>query len=186
MMTNSLDSKKVPYPCGFEKCGHNPDFCCRGLSGGRSGCLQWSNWFSAKWAEVTEELRGTEKKKSKVITQKEKFNALFGSHKCPVAFASKETQKKTVEWLLSCGVMIPPCQIGDMLWFVGEDGVEFDVVEKIQFVHTGLQMPRVSAEGWIVFGKKTRFHDWEFGSAVFLKRTEADVLAKKILKVNKK
>lgn len=44
---NGLDSKFIPYPC--RTCGK--------ATCNNKYCLEWKDWFYARWSEVTRKLR---------------------------------------------------------------------------------------------------------------------------------
>ena len=75
-----------------------------------------------------------------------------------------------VDALLAEGVFVPPCKVGDTVWFEtyennGRDciGVQPHIVDKTYFVA-------------VVEGKPvhTNLYDWYFGKTVFLTREEAE------------
>lgn len=171
---NILDSEKVPYPCGKDKCGHSPDLC-----GVKSNCVRWEAWLHAKWPEVTKPFKRMSKQRQKVITPEKTLNSLFRSSKCPIAFPNREVLENAAEWLVASGVMIPPCKPGDVLWYVGEGKVECDAVRRIQFIQSEEEY-KSQAEGWVVFGGKKRFHGCDIGASVFFNMRDAEAYAVKM------
>lgn len=75
------------------------------------------------------------------------------------------------DYLLANGVIVPPCKVGDMVWF--------DTYKKNGTVSLGIQPHKVDRIDVIcVVGEKelieTKIHDWYFGDSVFLTREEAE------------
>ena len=73
--------------------------------------------------------------------------------------------------LLSNGVIVPPCKVGDVVWF--------DTYKKSGTVSFGIQPHKVDRIDVIcVVGEKelveTKLHDWYFGDSVFLAKEEAE------------
>jgi hypothetical protein len=72
--------------------------------------------------------------------------------------------------LLANGVIVPPCKVGDVVWF--------DTYKKSGTVSLGIQPHKVGRIDVIcVVGEKelveTKLHDWYFGDSVFLTKDEA-------------
>lgn len=78
---------------------------------------------------------------------------------------------KLADHLLSNGVIVPPCKVGDVVWF--------DTYKKSGTVSLGIQPHKVDRIDVIcVVGEKelveTKLHDWYFGDSVFLTKEEAE------------
>ena len=77
----------------------------------------------------------------------------------------------TADYLLANGVIVPPCKVGDTVWF--------DTWEKNGSINIGIQPHRVDRiDVVLVCGAKelvsTKIYDWEIGKTVFLTREEAE------------
>jgi hypothetical protein len=83
--------------------------------------------------------------------------------------------EKIADYLLANGVIVPPCKVGDTVWF--------DTYKKNGTVSLGIQPHKVDRIDVIcVVGEKepieTKLHDWYFGESVFLTREEAEAKLK--------
>lgn len=81
------------------------------------------------------------------------------------------------DYLLANGVIVPPCKVGDMVWF--------DTYKKNGTVSLGIQPHKVDRIDVIcVVGEKelieTKLHDWYFGESVFLTKEEAEAKLKEL------
>ena len=75
------------------------------------------------------------------------------------------------DYLLANGVIVPPCKVGDVVWF--------DTYKKNGTVSLGIQPHKVDRIDVIcVVGEKelieTKLHGWYFGESVFLTKEEAE------------
>ena len=79
--------------------------------------------------------------------------------------------------LLANGVIVPPCKVGDTVWF--------DTYKKNGTVSLGIQPHKVDRIDVIcVVGEKelieTKLHDWYFGESVFFTKEEAEEKLKEL------
>lgn len=79
--------------------------------------------------------------------------------------------EEIADYLLANGVIVPPCKVGDVVWF--------DTYKKSGTVSLGIQPHKVDRIDVIcVVGEKefveTKLHDWYFGDSVFLTKEEAE------------
>lgn len=76
------------------------------------------------------------------------------------------TPEEVANYLLSNGVIVPPCKVGDTVWIVGEyRGVYSATVRTMFFSHSGVEMVRTTK-------CDIPFHD--FGKVAFFTREEAE------------
>ena len=90
---------------------------------------------------------------------------------CAVNGCARHWAEIIADHLLANGVIVPPCKVGDTVWF--------DTYKKSGTVSLGIQPHKVDRIDVIcVVGEKelveTKLHDWYFGDSVFLTREEAE------------
>lgn len=112
------------------------------------------------------------------MTQREKLIRLIsdmqdggnrqGDHVMHTGFISNE---KLADYLLHNGVIVPPCKVGDTVWF--------ETYKKNATVCVGVQPHKVDRIDVICVCDiknlvETNIREWEFGHSVFLTREEAE------------
>ena len=92
-------------------------------------------------------------------------------------FDFHERVSNLADYLLANGVIVPPCKVGDTVWF--------DTYKKNGTVPLGVQPHKVDRIDVIcVVGEKelieTKLYDWYFGESVFLTKEEAEEKLKEL------
>lgn len=88
-----------------------------------------------------------------------------------IAYNSGFKAERLADYLLSNGVIVPPCKVGDTVWF--------NTYEKNATVCVGIKPHTVDCIYVVlVCGEKklipTNIYDWEIGKTVFLTKEEAE------------
>ena len=102
------------------------------------------------------------------MTERERLTELIQN---AVNGCARHWAEVIADHLLSNGVIVPPCKVGDVVWF--------DTYKKSGTVSLGIQPHKVDRIDVIcVVGEKelveTKLHDWYFGDSAFLTKEEAE------------
>lgn len=86
--------------------------------------------------------------------------------------------------LLENGVIVPPCKVGDAIWFIEKGGtIGFSLVEKITFASTAAWNNELTFSGVYLVGFLGPIPFKEIGRSVFLTKEEAEQALKEREKV---